>query len=81
MLLIPCGLASAIAPQSMLDILILLVLFGIIVSLGSGLVFLVQDRGKTQRTVISLSVRVALAALLLALLAYGFVTKFIIPGG
>ncbi len=81
MLLIPCGLAPAIAPQSMLDILILLVLFGIIVSLGSGLVFLVQDRGKTQRTVISLSVRVALAALLLALLAYGFVTKFIIPGG
>ena len=81
MLLIPCGLVSAIAPQKMLDILILLVLFGIIVSLGSGLIFLVQDRGKTQRTVISLSVRVALAALLLALLAYGFVTKFMIPGG
>ncbi|MEE8249122.1 MAG: DUF2909 domain-containing protein [Gammaproteobacteria bacterium] len=65
----------------MLDILILLVLFGIIVSLGSGLVFLVRDSGKTQRTVISLSVRVALAALLLALLAYGFVTRFMIPGG
>ncbi len=65
----------------MLDILILLVLFGIIVSLGSGLVFLVRDSGKTQLTVISLSVRVALAALLLALLAYGFVTRFMIPGG
>ncbi len=81
MLLIPCGLASWIAPQNMLDILILLVLFGIVVSLGSGLVFLVQDRGKTERTVISLSIRVALAALLLALLAYGFVTQFMIPGG
>ncbi len=65
----------------MLDILILLVLFGIIVSLGTGLVFLVRDRGKTQRTVISLSVRVALAALLLALLTYGFVTKFMLPSG
>ena len=81
MLLILCGLGSAIAAQNMLDILILLVLLGILVSLGSGLVFLVRDRGKTQRTVISLSVRVTLAILLLALLAYGFVTKFMIPGG
>lgn len=80
MLLIPCGLGLAIAAQKMLDILILLVLLGILVSLGSGLVFLVRDRGKTPRTVISLSIRVALAALLLVLLAYGFVTKFMIPG-
>ncbi len=65
----------------MLDFLILAVMFGIIVSLGSGLFFLVRDRGETQRTVISLSVRVALAALLLALLAFGFVTRFMIPGG
>ena len=65
----------------MLDFLILAVMFGIIVSLGSGLFFLVRDRGETQRTVISLSVRVALAALLLALLAFGFVTRFMIPVG
>ena len=65
----------------MLDILIILVMLGIVVSLGSGLVFLVQDRGKTDRTVISLSIRVALAALLLALLASGFVTLFMISGG
>ncbi len=56
----------------MLNILILLVLVGILVSLGSGLFFLVRDSGKTERTVISLSIRVALSALLLGLLAYGF---------
>ena len=62
----------------MLDILILLVMVGILVSLGSGLFFLVRDSGKTERTVMSLSVRVALSALLLVLLAYGFVTQFMI---
>ena len=60
----------------MLDILIIVVMAGIIISLGSGLVFLVRDRGATQRTVISLSVRVGLAVVLLALLAIGFVTRF-----
>ncbi len=60
----------------MLNILIVLVMIGIIVSLGYGLYFLVHDRGSGDRTVISLSVRVALAVSLLALLAYGFTTRF-----
>ena len=64
----------------MLDILIITVMVGIIVSLGSGLIFLVRDRGATERTVISLSVRVGLAVLLLLLLAYGFITRFVISG-
>ncbi len=63
----------------MLDVLIIAVMIGIMVSLGGGLYFLVRDRGATQRTVQSLSVRVALAIALLALLAYGFVTRFILP--
>ena len=63
----------------MLDFLIVAVMIGIMVSLGGGLYFLVRDRGATQRTVQSLSVRVALAIALLALLAYGFVTRFILP--
>lgn len=63
-----------------LNILILVVMLGILISLGSGLVFLVRDRGKTQRTVISLSVRVALSILLLALLAFGFVARYLTPG-
>jgi len=65
----------------MLDFLILAVMFGIVVSLGSGLYFLVRDHGATQRTVTSLSVRVGLAVVLLALLAFGFVTKFVVPAG
>ena len=63
----------------MLDFLIVAVLIGILISLGGGLFFLVRDRGATQRTVQSLSLRVALAIALLALLAYGFVTRFILP--
>ena len=63
----------------MLDILIIAVMIGIMISLGGGLYFLVRDRGATQRTVQSLSLRVALAIALLALLAYGFVTRFIVP--
>ena len=64
----------------MLDILIVAVMIGIMASLGGGLYFLVRDRGATRRTVQSLSIRVALAIALLALLAYGFVTRFIVPG-
>ncbi len=56
----------------MLDLLIILVMLGIIVSLGMGLYFLVRDRGATERTVRSLSVRVALAIVLLVLLGLGF---------
>jgi predicted permease len=61
----------------MLNLLIIVVMLGIVVSLGSGLYFLVRDRGKTERTVISLSIRVALAILLLVLLALGFMSRYV----
>ena len=61
----------------MFDILIVIVLLGILVSLGFGLYFLVRDRGKTERMVVSLSIRVALAVLLLVLLALGFMSRVI----
>jgi hypothetical protein len=61
----------------MFDLLILAVMFGILVSLGAGLFFLVRDRGRSERTVISLSIRVALSVLLLVLLAWGFVNRFV----
>jgi O-antigen/teichoic acid export membrane protein len=60
----------------MFDLLIILVMVGIVVSLGFGLYFLVKDRGKTERTVRSLSVRVGLAILLLVLLALGFMNRY-----
>ncbi|MCH8056730.1 MAG: twin transmembrane helix small protein [Proteobacteria bacterium] len=62
----------------MLNFLLILVMLGIVVSLGFGLFFLVRDPGQSTRTVHSLSIRVTLAVLMLALLAYGFVTRYLI---
>ena len=64
----------------MFDILLIVVMFGILVSLGAGLFFLVRDRGRTERTIISLSVRVGLSVLLLALLAFGFMSRLMSSG-
>ena len=59
----------------MFDILIILVMIGIVVSLGFGLYFLVKDSGKTERTVWSLTIRVGLAVVLLIILAIGFMSR------
>ncbi|MBH97827.1 MAG: hypothetical protein CMM56_05175 [Rhodospirillaceae bacterium] len=63
----------------MLNFLIIAVMLAITICLGYGLFFLVRDHGKSSRTVKSLSLRVGLAVLLLALLAFGFITRFITP--
>jgi hypothetical protein len=65
----------------MFDLVIAVVMLGILVSLGAGLYFLVHDRGRTERTVLSLSIRVGLSILLLSLLAFGFASKVMSPGG
>ena len=62
----------------MLNILIIVVMLGILISLGFGLYFLVRDKDESNRMVVSLSIRVGLAVLMLALLGYGFVTRFLI---
>ena len=64
----------------MFSVFIIVVMLGILVSLASGLLFLVRDGGKTDRMVISLSIRVGLSILLLVLLAVGFAGKFLTPG-
>lgn len=53
-------------------IVILLIL--LLISLASGFVFLMKDVGSTRRTYYALGVRVTLAAMLLAVLVYGFYT-------
>lgn len=55
-----------------LKILIIITLIGVIVSLASGLVFLMKDKGKTNRVANSLFIRVVLAAILFGLIVYGF---------
>ena len=61
----------------MIDFLIIFVMVAIVISLGLGLYFLVKDRGTTERTVQSLSFRVAFAILLLVLLALGFSSRYL----
>ena len=51
----------------MLKFLIVVLLLAVMVSLFSGLFFLIRDGGKTHRVVNSLAVRVVLSVLLLAL--------------
>ncbi|MDX1799547.1 MAG: twin transmembrane helix small protein [Marinobacter sp.] len=52
----------------MLKTLIIVMMVAVVVSLFSGLFFLVVDKGKTRRVVNTLAVRVALSLLLLALI-------------
>jgi len=61
----------------MISLFIIVVMFGILVSLGFGLYFLVSDRGKSDRMVVSLSIRVAFSVALLVLLALGFMSKYV----
>lgn len=53
----------------MLKTLIIVMMVAVVISLFSGLVFLVADKGKTRRVVNMLAVRVALSLLLLGLIA------------
>lgn len=53
---------------------IVILLLALLLSLASGFVFLMKDKGQTRRTLHSLGVRVTLAALLLAVVAWGLYT-------
>ena len=69
---------AATPPRPMFNLFIIVVMLGILVSLGAGLLFLVRDPGKSERIVVSLTIRVALSVLLLVLLAWGFARKFLL---
>lgn len=56
----------------LLKTIIIVLLIGLIISLGSGLVFLFKDVGTTRRTLHSLGVRITLAVALMATILYGF---------
>ncbi|WP_432218187.1 twin transmembrane helix small protein [Pseudomonas kribbensis] len=56
----------------MLKAAIVLMLIATVISLFSGLFFLVKDDSSSNRLVIALSVRVALAACTVGLIAWGF---------
>lgn len=62
-------------------ILIFVLLALILLSLASGLLFLVRDQGKTRRVITSLSLRVALSITLFVLLLLGYYTGILKPHG
>ena len=64
-----------------IKILILTLLALILLSLTSGLFFLIRDKGRSERTVKALTVRIALSVALFAILVVGYLTGHIHPHG
>ncbi|NHC10007.1 twin transmembrane helix small protein [Stutzerimonas degradans] len=64
----------------MLKAAIVLLLVATLVSLFSGLFFLVRDEGRRSRVVAALFVRVCLAALTVVLIGWGFWSGQLRPG-
>ena len=58
----------------LLKTIILILLAGLLISLGSGFVYLFKDVGTTRRTLYALGIRITLAAALLATTGYGIQT-------
>lgn len=65
----------------LIKILIVVTLVAIIISLGSAMLFLVKDKGHTERTAKALTIRIALSVTLFALLMLGIFTGHIKPHG
>ena len=57
-----------------IKVVIVLLFIALVVSLFSGYVFMLKDKGTTTRTWSSLTVRLVLAALLMGVLVYGVYT-------
>ncbi len=62
-------------------IVVVLFLLAIVASLGSGLFYLVRDKGSSDRTVRALTVRIGLSVLLFVLLMLGYLTGLLQPHG
>ena len=62
-------------------LLVIFVLVLILISLSSGMFFLVRDKGQGDRTVISLTIRIVLSITLFILLFVGFKFDLIRPHG
>lgn len=65
----------------MFKIAVLILLCVILFSLGSGLFFLIRDKGKSERTAKALTLRIALSLGLFLLLFIGLATGLITPHG
>jgi hypothetical protein len=61
--------------------LIVAALVAILISLASGMLFLIKDKGRTQRAAKALTVRISLSVVLFGLLMLGIFTGHIKPHG
>lgn len=62
-------------------IIVVLLLLAVLVSLSSGMFFLVNDKGESDRTVKSLTIRISLSIALFIMLIIGYFTGLIQPHG
>jgi amino acid transporter len=62
-------------------IIVVLLLLAVLVSLASGMFFLVHDQGESDRTAKSLTVRITLSIALFLMLIVGYFTGMIQPHG
>jgi hypothetical protein len=60
---------------------VILILLGIVLSLGSGLFYMVRDRSGSDRTVRALTIRILLSVFLFGMLMLGIYTGVIEPHG
>jgi len=65
----------------MFKLLVVVLLLAILASLASGLLFLIRDKGRTERTVKSLTLRIALSIALFLILLIGYASGLIQPHG
>lgn len=65
----------------MTKIIIVVVLLFILGSLGSGLIFMIRDRGRGKRTVKALTWRISLSFVLFLMLLLGYATGLLKPHG
>ena len=65
----------------LIKLLIIAIFLLILASLGSGLLFMLKDKGQTKRTVTALTVRIGLSVLVFLLLLLAYLGGFIQPHG
>ncbi len=65
----------------LVKIAVVIVLFIILISLGSGLFFMIRDKGQSDRTIKALTLRIALSVGLFLLLLIAYATGLITPHG
>lgn len=68
-------------PQLIFKLVIFSILLLIIVSLASGMFFLIKDKGQKNRTLNSLKFRIGLSVLLFVLLLIGMKMGWLVPHG